>query len=165
MTLHCPKCGNIVPEKAGFCAFCGTPVKITPEIEIRRSGLPIAGGVLGIITACACLFIGIISTIAFAALSYYYYYYYLQYGLWFIGAFAFIGFAFGLIGGIFALKRTCFELAITGASLLLLSGFINILALTAHPYIGFVFAILGIPIVILSTLSLIFIAMSKTEFA
>jgi len=166
MTWHCPKCGNVVLENAGFCAYCGTPIRIVQPIEIRRSGLPVAGGVLQIISACICVIVATISMAVLATSSYsYYYYYYSPWGFWFVGAFGLIGFAFGLVGGILALRRKYFETALIGASLVMISGLISVTAWGALPYSGFVFALFGIPTIILSALGLIFIAASKMEFA
>jgi hypothetical protein len=160
MTLRCPRCGNIVPEKAGFCAYCGTPLKLLEAIEVKKSGYPIAGGILEIISACICLFVGIVSIVALEAV----FNYRLHYGLWFIGTFGFVGFAFALLGGIFALRRAYPEMVLTGASLTMLSGLVIVLALVTHPPRGLAFALLGTTIIILSTITLIFIAVSKAEF-
>ena len=129
-----------------------------PDIKVRHSGFPLAGGILAIISACICAFVGIISLARFAS------YFYFHYWLFFVGMFALVGFIFGLTGGILALRRRYFEIAIFGVSLIMLSGFVNIVVLRVAPRGVFLVALLGIPILILSIMSLIFIVISQAEF-
>ena len=70
----------------------------------------------------------------------------------------FIGFAFGLTGGILTLNRKMFPLALTGMALMMLAG---ILFFVVSLEWG---VILGLPIVVLTVLSIIFISISRREF-
>jgi len=155
--MHCPKCGKEVPDDASYCAYCGTQIKTAIG---RKTGFPIAGGILSIIASCVCIFVGILGILT----SIEPYYPYSRFGMLFMGIFALIGFAFGLTGGILTLRRKNFSLAIIGISLVLVSGFITILASITEPY-GYLGAVIfGVPIILLSILSLIFTAISKQEF-
>lgn len=157
MVLHCPKCGDNVPEESKFCPHCGAPFEATPAIRVRSTSLPIAGGVLAIIDACICAFVGILATFRYTWSFY-------SYGwLFLLGLIAFVGFAFGLIGGITALRRKYYEVALLGTSLIMLSGFVDIIAFAARHRI-LLEAVLGIPVLILAIISLIFIAISRLEF-
>ena len=80
-----------------------------------------------------------------------------------MGIFGILGFAFGLTGGIFSIRRRRFGLSIFGMSLLIIMGFFVLLvpALFGSPFIGFLF---GMPMIIPSILSVIFVAVSKSEF-
>ncbi|MEM3578476.1 MAG: zinc-ribbon domain-containing protein [Candidatus Bathyarchaeia archaeon] len=157
MTLYCPKCGKEVSNEAFYCPFCGTQIKTAIS---KKTGFPIAGGILGIIASCICIFVGILGILTSAQP----YYPYSRFGMLLMGIFGLIGFAFGLTGGILTLRRKSFQLAIIGISLILVSGFITILASTTEPY-GYIGGVIfGIPVIILSILSLIFTSISKSEF-
>ncbi|MCJ7469828.1 zinc-ribbon domain-containing protein [Candidatus Bathyarchaeota archaeon] len=158
MVLHCPKCGDNVPEGSSFCPHCGAPIEITPIVKIKSSNLPLTGGILTIIDACLCLFIGIVGVLRYAWSFYNYPW------LLFLGLTAFLGFAFGLVGGIAALKKKYYEIALLGTSVIMLSGFVDVIAFAAARHRAFLEAALGIPVLILAILSLVFIAISRTEF-
>jgi len=83
----------------------------------------------------------------------------------FMGVFALLGFAFGLTGGILTLRRKSFSLAIIGTSLALASGLVIVSVCIAEPYAGAGAVIFGAPTILFSTLSLIFTAISRQEFA
>jgi len=157
MVLHCPKCGDNVPEESVFCPHCGAPIEITPTMRIRSSHLPLAGGILAIIDACICAFVGILGVLMYASSFY-------RHDWLLLGLIAFVGFVFGLIGGIAALKKIYYEIALLGTSLIMLSGFVDVIAFAAARHRAFLEATLGIPVLILAILSLVFIAISRTEF-
>jgi len=76
-----------------------------------------------------------------------------------VGIFAIVTFAFGLFAGISSLNRRFVAPSIFGLSLLIFSGIlisIPIESLTSWQ--------VGLPITILSTIGIIFIAISKSEF-
>jgi UDP-N-acetylmuramyl pentapeptide phosphotransferase/UDP-N-acetylglucosamine-1-phosphate transferase len=158
MVLHCPKCGDNVPEESSFCPHCGAPIETAPAIRLRSSNLPLAGGILAIIDACICAFVGILGVLTYASSIYRHDW------LLLLGLIAFVGFAFGLIGGITALKKKYYEIALLGTSLIMLSGFVDVIAFAAARHRAFLEAALGIPVLILAILSMIFIAISRTEF-
>jgi hypothetical protein len=152
-----------------FCPYCGIGLAVAsaPPPPTKKTGFPIAGGILTIIGSCVAAFIGIFMLIISALQSYSYYYSYnpyLEYLL--IGMFGVIGFAFGLTAGIFSLRRRHFAISIIGTSLLMLSGFVTMLAFALMAY-GSVWGglLFGLPIMLFSLLGLIFTAISRSEFA
>jgi len=80
-----------------------------------------------------------------------------------MGVFGILVFAFGLTGGIFSIRRRRFGLSIFGMSLLTVMGFFVLLvpALFGELFGALLF---GMPIVIPSILSVIFVALSEGEF-
>ena len=169
MVNFCPKCGKGIEKDQKFCPDCGqvltlpsspqqTPV--APFHYQKNTNKPVAGGILLIIAAVFCL-IASVFVIIFKSYSYSYDYSYpyssYSYFNWWIiivVIFEIWGFAIGLAGGIFSLKRNHFPIAIIGASFVLVAG--------CFDFIGTF--ILGIIILILGILSTIFIALSKNEF-
>jgi hypothetical protein len=152
-----------------FCPYCGIGLAVAsaPPPPTKRTGFPIAGGILTIVGSCIAAFIGILMLIASAFQSNAYYYYYNPYPYYlFIGIFGILGFAFGLTAGIFSLKRRHFAFSIIGISLLLLSGFVTMVLFALMPF-GSVWGglLFGLPAMLLSLLGLIFTAISKSEFA
>jgi len=145
--VYCPKCGKEVSDDVFYCPYCGTQIKVTIK---KTTGYPIAGGILGIIASCLCIFVGFISLISPHG-----------WGMFLAGLFNLIGFAFGLTGGILTLRRKTFPLAIIGISLILTASVITMSASLIEPFL----IVFGLPISILSILSLIFTAISKNEFA
>lgn len=130
-----------------------------------KTGFPIAGGILAIIASCACIIFAVLGIMGFVlTLSYRYYSPY--YWALLMGISGAVAFAFGLTGGIMSLKRKHFVLALIGACFLLLQGFITILAIGIEGIDALAFGILvGTPTIVLSVLSLIFIAISNREFS
>jgi len=158
MVLHCPKCGDNIPEESRFCPHCGAPIEIAPTVRVKSSNLPLAGGILAIIAACVCLFVGVLGTLAYAHYSFRYHWIFL------LALIAFVGFVFGLFGGMAALRRKYLEIALLGASFLMLAGIVDIVvpATARHGIVPG--TIVGTSVLILSILSLIFIAVSYIEF-
>ena len=157
MVLRCPKCGDNIPEESSYCPHCGAPIEITPTVKIKSSNLPLAGGILAIIDACVCVFVGVLGTLLYASSMYRYHW------LFLLALIAFVGFVFGLFGGIAALEKKYFEIALLGTSLLMLSGLVDVVVMAAARHI-LLATLVGTPVLILSILSLIFIAVSRTEF-
>lgn len=135
----------------------------------KRSGFPVAAGILTIIGACLIIIVGSLGLLSFwlamSQGSFGLYYspsilYYLV-----MGIFDSLAFAFGLAGGICAVRRRRFALAIAGAILLLVSGLVTIAVFALQGYYTIVFgAMFGLPVLILSILAVIFVAASKGEF-
>lgn len=163
MVMNCPHCGNeILDEKAVYCPYCSKPVR---DILRKKTGFPIAAGILTILAAC--IFVPIAALFMGA-----YVWYSIQghpEGLEVVitGFFSILGFAFGLASGILSLKRRHFALSIAGLSLVMLSGFMIIFGMAARRYRTAVTdaLIFGVPIIGLAVLSLIFVAISKQEFS
>jgi cation transport ATPase len=172
----CPRCRILVPLNAKFCPNCGstliepTPYDQTPQYSnppqynqyrVGRSGSLTASGVLLIISATIALVGAILGFILFAATFY-----------WFgealagliVGIFGILGFSFGLTGAVLGLKRKQFAVSITGAVFVLVAGVLHF-AMFAVGYAGIIFVLFfGIPIIILSIIGLILLAIRKKEF-
>jgi hypothetical protein len=135
----------------------------------KRSGFPVAAGILTIIGACLIVIVGLAGLLSFwLAMSQGVFgfgyspsiLYYLVMGI--INSLAF---AFGLAGGICAIRRRRFALAIAGTTLLLVSGLVTIAVFALQGYYAIVLgAMFGLPVLIISILALIFVAVSKGEF-
>lgn len=156
--MNCPNCGKeILDEQATYCPYCAKPlIPPAPAAKtMKRTGFPIAAGILTILAACVSFIIGFLfgftGIIAFLIL----------------GILDILAFAFGLTGGMFSLERTHFPLVIFGISFLLSSMVVSIILLRATAFAAFqwgVWFLFSLPIIILSILGLIFAAISKREF-
>ena len=152
--IQCSKCGKLVEAGKNFCPNCGNTITENQQ----KTGNPIVGGILLIIAAVFCL-VASIFALFLRSYTYNYDYYgggfsYFNWWILIVVIFEIWGFAIGLAGGIFSLKRNHFSIAIIGASFVLVAG--------CFDFIGTF--ILGIIILILGILSTIFIALSKNEF-
>lgn len=159
MVLRCRKCGKDMAQDANYCSNCGNLMKPGSS---WRTGFPTAGGVLAITATSVCIWVGFIGVYASAS-RVGYYLGYPQSPLLIMGIFGFIGFVSGLIGGIFALQRRHFAVAMLGSSLILISGVVDMVVFA--PKMAMIGELFGAPNIILSSLSLIFIALSKEQFA
>jgi hypothetical protein len=122
-----------------------------PPLPRNRTSYPIAAGILTIIASCLALFTGIRVLRAVGL-------------LWvFMGIFGILVFAFGLTAGIFSINRRRFGLSKFGMSLLAAMGFFVLIvpALFGELFFPLLF---GMPIIIPSILSIIFVSISKDEF-
>jgi hypothetical protein len=147
MERVCPVCNEIIMEGKNFCPNCGYKLSSLG----KRTGKPIAGGILLLIAACFCFAAAIFSLFRMIGIFYY------GFGgpfLLIIVIFLIWGFSIGLAGGIFSLKRKNFPVALLGASFVLVAGCLD--------FFGTI--VLGFVILILAILSTIFIAISKNEF-
>ena len=163
--MNCPHCGTeIRDEKAVYCPYCSKPVK---DILRKKTGFPIAAGIMTILAACVFVPIGAIFLGAFIGYSILYAHIY-DIEVFVTGLFCIMGFAFGLASGITSLRRKHFALAITGLSIVIISGVAIFLGMAARRYRtaltdGLAFG--ATPIIVLAILSLIFVAISKQEFS
>jgi hypothetical protein len=160
--LNCPNCGEEVrDEDALFCPYCANRLTLAR----KRSGFQIAAGVLTIIGACISISIGLLWLVAFAMYFRTYPFYTPTSYFLATGIFNVFAFAFGLMSGIFTLRRKHFALSMIGVSLVLVSGFVIIRSLEVMGYEALMgYLVFGVPIVILSLLGLIFAAISRNEF-
>jgi hypothetical protein len=145
-----------------------TPTSL-PSSSRQETGFPVAAGILTIIAACASAVAGIIGMIAFegsiVTVSFVSSSFSANYPLLYVGMFGVLGFSFGLMGGIFSLKREYFALSIIGMYVLFVSGVATMIAFALAEYSSWVSGLpFGLPIVILSILSVIFTTISKREF-
>jgi hypothetical protein len=160
--LYCLNCGKeIKDEKALYCPYCAKPLTSVPQTGLlpKRTRFPITAGILIIIAACICFFAGILCYYNLIVVGVYPIYPPL-FAYSSVGIFGILGFAFGLTGGTLTIKRKNFTLSIIGICLVLLSGSVTIIVWGVWGSILF-----GLPIVLLSILGLIFVAVSKAEFA
>jgi len=166
LTRLCSKCGRQVRDNdAVFCPYCATSLPSAPGPYMKRTGFPVAAGILIIIGACAAVVSGLIGIyVYFWYLRSSYYYHYFE---WFItGFFGILGFAFGLTAGIFSLKRKLFPLSMIGMCLVLISGLVTIgnFATIQSSNSWMTGLLFGLPPTILAILSVIFAAVSHKEF-
>jgi len=160
--LNCPNCGKeIKDEDAVYCPYCKKLLKYIPS---KKTGLPIAGGILIILASCITFFISLLEIIAssgtlgiYSSLP--------LFETLFLGIFGIIIFALGLTGGIMALTRKNFTLSIVGICFSIVEGFMIIIAGGTAENNGLMGGLLlGLPIIVLSILGLIFVTISKAEF-
>jgi hypothetical protein len=160
-------------DAALFCPYCG--IELTPTSSMsapskKETGFPVAAGILMIVAACTSAIVGIIGMIAFiGSISYSsfaiaYAYSAPYYQLLLVGIFGILGLAFGLTAGIFSLKRKYFALSIVGMYFVFVSGVLTMIAFALMDSSWIVGLPLGLPVVILSILSVIFTMISKGEF-
>ena len=161
--MNCPNCAKeIKDEDSVYCPYCR---RFLREMPFKTTGLPIAGGILAILASCITCFIAVSVIAAFLGNLSIYLSVPPFYGMIFLGMFGIVAFALGLAGGITSLTRKNFAPSIVGICFSILQGFIIVIvsgtvgdsALRA----GF---LLGLPIIALSILGLIFVAISKAEF-
>jgi len=162
VVLNCRKCGKEISEEANYCSYCGRSIKAVPW----KTGFPLAGGILAISAACASMFVGVVGIGNFALLlTSDYTPSYPRHALLLIGIFGLAGFAFGLAGGILSLQRRHFAWATFGTSLIMISSLVDFVASTPYSALNlWIGQFFGIPKLILSTLSLTLIAISKADF-
>ena len=129
------------------------------KVSQKRTPLPIVAGILTIIGSCLAIAISILYLSAASTSFGYrpgyingfnaYFEYYLATGI-----FGAISFTFGLASGIFLLRCKRMAFSLFGLTLLLACG-----VMMSIPLFFF-----GLPILVLSILSVIFVAISKAEF-
>jgi len=134
-------------------------------MQQERTDLVFAAGILTIISAAFSSGLGYISIYQYVSLLSYYGHSLLQ-GFLILGVFGIVASAFGLVGGIFMLKRKSIKVSMLGVILLLVSVVVTYITIQHYQY-GFAEIILfsEISIFILSILSGVLIFTSKTEFA
>lgn len=143
------------------------------ELGFMTTKFPIVAGIFEIVFACWSMLFGSIGVVLFAVWQHAYMYmlarvlYHPQFLLSICGL---IVFAFGLVGGIFAIKRTRFVLTLVGAfSILFWSVLYDWLAIgTWYPYYTVGHVMVGLLIgnlpILFSALSLAFLLASRKEF-
>lgn len=134
---------------------------------VKKSRYPIAAGVLAIIAACISALLGSSGILGFATESVMARGYPVELSL--VVAFYFLGFAFGLTGGILAMNRSVFSLAVTGMSIMMVTGLLSFVVTAIVPEeLGIstplAFIIFELPILLLAAFGIILTARSKREF-
>jgi len=162
----CPKCGRTIrDEDAAFCPYCASPVG---QNVSRRTDLPTAGGVLLIIAVSICVLATLVAILVYSSNYSYNYYgrYYLpsNEGL-LAGAGGILAFVYGLNAGICSLKRKRYIHCLAGGVVMLAEGFLVVFAF-AQQWSGswIVGLMFGVPIIILSSIGLLLISLSKNEY-
>jgi predicted nucleic acid-binding Zn ribbon protein len=163
--LNCPNCGKeILDEDSTFCPKCGEPLEPEDEMQQELTDLVLASGTLTIISAAFSSGVGYIALYQYISLLSYYGHDLLQ-GFLFLGVFGIVASAFGLVGGVFMLKRKRIKVSMLGIILLLVSIFVTYIIIQHYQY-GFTDILLfsEISIFIFSILSGVLVFTSKTEF-
>lgn len=130
---------------------------------MSKTKFPVVAGILEIILACISMFIGSMAltlTIR-SGMLFVLRIYSLQIAL---GVFGLIAFILGLMGGIFAIKRSRFFIALTGSFVLICWGFFFgwfVISVNPREYSGIMF---GNLMILLSIVDLILVFTSKAEF-
>jgi hypothetical protein len=117
--MHCPKCGKENSTDARYCVDCGYRM---PDSLAPRTWMPKAGGVIAIVIGSfySALFIpGIFITAVQGGDAW------SEFGSLMAGIYIFIGpmSIMAIIGGIFAIKRRRWPLAVAGAACAIISPF------------------------------------------
>ncbi|MEM2338543.1 MAG: hypothetical protein QXP06_08135 [Candidatus Bathyarchaeia archaeon] len=144
-----------------YCPHCGAPIKITA----KRTSFLIASGILAFIASYQCLDLGLSGILLAVFPSGFYNH--PQVAMWIVGISGIIGSAFGLFGGISALRKSKFALTIVSLSVLLISSLIltTVRAISALEGTLVAHAITETsPTIIMAVLSIILTAISRNEF-
>ena len=154
--MNCLYCGREFKEEdAVYCPYCGVDLKAIK----KRTGFPIAAGVLTIIASCICLIVAVPSLVGVAVYSWRFFSSTYPILLLVSGVLGVLAFALGLASGIFSFKRMRFGLTVAGESIVLASGVAGAFLVSLFSGI-----ILGLPVIILAILGVVFTAISKGEF-
>jgi len=167
-SLKCPHCGEEIPyEDVKFCPKCGKSL----EVKQKSTDLVLAAAMLTIISAAFSAGLG---SIAFERYLFWSYteYAHLTPGFLLVGLLSIVVTMFGIVAGIFMLKKKYVNVSMLGVILLLISAFSNFMTLYYYRveyFAEYAFMQIAlfceITIIILSILSGMFIATSKAEFA
>jgi hypothetical protein len=151
----CPHCGKAVQDEAAlFCPYCARALK--------KTRFPLAGGILTLVAAGLSLFVAVVGivflqshyNIDFDAGDY-------NSEAWIMSFFGLCGFIFGLPSSIFSIKRIHFGFSIFGIGVVLASASLSIIY--APSLIGGL--LFGLPILLPSLTSLVFISITRSEFS
>lgn len=168
--MKCPHCGKeVADENAVFCPYCSKP--LNPK---RHSSMPTASGTLTTISAILALLAGLL-TISNALGTYGGYGYGYVAGtnifFWIVGIFEVVAFAVALAGATFQFRRRAFSgsilsnvLLIAVAAIVTGQAFLPAVNVGSVTYIFTGWLFFGIPLLALSILSIIFVAVAKTEY-
>ena len=170
MFLHCPNCGKeILDENAVFCPYCGKPLAVPAHQAkaIRSTSLPTAAGVVIIMAATISALYGLLGTLNIVLelgrigsnIN-------LSFEILFEGFFGVLAFAFGLTGAIFAFGRRHFALSMFGTGLVLFYGLGMMASVWIYRYglLSIFVIIVVLPMIFLSLLGVVFLAVSRREF-
>lgn len=166
--MKCPHCGQqIADENAVFCPYCSK--QLNPK---RHPSIPLASGTLTTISAIIAALAALI-TISDALSTYGGYGYVAGTNIffWIAGIFEIAAFAAGLAGAVFQFRRRAFAgsilsnaVLITASAIITAQAFlrINLSPIETQDFTGLI--LLGIPLLALSILSVILIAVAKVEY-
>jgi hypothetical protein len=154
---YCPDCGIKINTEAGSPQDDNQPNHKEQPKSLKRAYQK-TSGILTIIAASLCLIISIAGIMFYQANSYSYYTndnHAMMLSVGFLGLFTF---ALGLVSGVLILMKRLFSVAINGLLMITLLSFLSIAVNI------WCFILIGIPIVILSTLGLVFASISREMF-
>lgn len=111
--MNCPHCGNeIQDEKAVYCPYCSKPLRI---ISRKKTGFPIAAGILTILAACIFVPVGVLFMGAYVWYSIQLFREGIE--VFITGFFSILGFALGLTSGIMSQEKVfCIDTSRTDCS-------------------------------------------------
>ena len=168
--MHCPNCGKeILDENAVFCPYCSKPLDVPAHQAkgIRSTSFPIAAGVAMVVAATIAALYGLIGILnivlelgrAGSHIN-------LSFEILFMGFFGVVAFVFGLVAAIFTLKRRHFALSMLGTGLVLFYGLVMMSGVWTYRYgiLSFFVIIVVLPMIFLSFLGVVFLAVSRREF-
>ena len=174
--MNCPYCDNeIVHEDATFCPKCGKSLtaedetqQATIEVPQKRTDLVLAAAILTMVSAAFVAGIGFIGVYQYDTLVSYYGSSMASEFLGFLifGVVGIIAAAFGLVGGMFMLKRKRFTISMLGAIFPLISVLVTFISVQQYGY-SFTDLVLftEITIAMLSLMSIMLSFPSKTEYS
>jgi ABC-type multidrug transport system permease subunit len=165
--LKCPHCGEEIPyEDVKFCPKCGKSL----EVKQKSTDLVLAAAMLTIISAAFSAGLGYLAFDRYATFVFDYSFS-IVFGFLIVGLLSTVFSAFGILAGVFMLKKKYVNVSMLGVILLLFSAFGNYITLYYYrlqysQQYGFVEIAMfcEITIIIFSILSGIFISTSKAEF-
>jgi hypothetical protein len=165
--MTCAKCGKpILDRESSFCAYCG----ISFDSKSTSLGLTTATGILAIAAAVFSVAAGVIGLNYYQSYVTYYSTYGMDtsdsYGFLLFASFAFIAAAIGFAGGMLALAKKRFMVAVTGMLVMLASAAFTFVSLWHFGY-GFLETLLlpGISIIAFSIISIVFAVKSRADFS
>ena len=154
--MSCPNCGDQARDGyANYCSTCGNRLKLTKN----RSAFQTAAGVLIILASSMAVMLAMLFFIPFASFGVRAFSFYGS--IFAISIFDFSAFLFGLLSGIFILRRQHFTFSLIGVCLVMVSAFTSIVYTVIPSAVGMLF---GMPMFFLAFLALVFTAIARKEF-
>ena len=180
---YCPQCWRTMPSDLTYCPFCRAKLEVEPfkrPILLTMAGLTATiASVISMIAAGVNLMAVIVTSFALGGgsmanpwiplngsidSSQKELYSKMMMVFFIIAIFDVIGFALGMTAGTYSWRKRHFKSTIVAITSLSLIGLLNLIALNIPFGFGWFLAFFGFPIIILSSLSLIFTVIKQQEF-